>query len=184
MRITGGSLAGRRIAVPPGTIRPAMDRMRESLFSILGPLTGWSMLDLFCGSAIMTLEAISRGATQATLVERDRRKREVILQNLTLAQGSSCPEPRLVLAPVEVFVARARDRYDLVYLDPPFAYRHKADLLRRIVGRGLLEIEGRLLIHYPFRETLPETIAHGGFGAHIDDERTYGHSVVRFYRAG
>lgn len=180
MRITGGFLTGRRVAVPPGTIRPAMDRMRESLFSILGPLDGSSFLDLFCGSGIMALEAISRGATRATLVERDRRKRACIVDNLTLAEGSSCPTPRLVIAPVESFVARTTDRYDLIYLDPPFAYRHKSDLLRRIVTRNLLEPDGRLLIHHPAEETLPTAVTDQVIQ---DDERRYGRSMVRFYRA-
>lgn len=180
MRITGGVLTGRRVAVPPGTIRPTMDRMRESLFSILGPLDGSSFLDLFCGSGIMALEAISRGATHVTLVERDRRKRTCIGDNLSLAEESSCPAPKLVIAPVEAFVSRATGRYDLIYLDPPFAYRHKSDLLHRIVAGNLLEPDGRLLIHYPAEETLPTTIA-----AHViqDDERRYGRSTVRFYRA-
>ncbi|MFW6253274.1 MAG: RsmD family RNA methyltransferase, partial [bacterium] len=62
MRITGGSLRGRVVKVPPGEIRPTMDRMRESMFSILGPLHGRSFLDLFGGSGIVALEAVSRGA--------------------------------------------------------------------------------------------------------------------------
>src|SRR6056297_1434224 len=122
MRITAGTLLGRRVKVPPGIIRPAMDRMRESLFSILGPLDGFAFLDLFCGSGIMALEAVSRGATRATLVERDRGKRRVLLENLEIASQSSCPRPRIVIAPVEVFVAREKSRYDTIYLDPPFAY--------------------------------------------------------------
>ncbi len=180
MRITGGSLTGRRVAVPPGTIRPAMDRMRESLFSILGPLDGSSFLDLFCGSGIMALEAISRGATRVTLVERDRGKRRCIVDNLTLAKESPCPRPRLVITPVEAFVSRATDRYDLIYLDPPFAYRYKSDLLHRIVAGDLLEPDGRLLIHYPAEETVPAAIT---ADVTQDDERRYGRSTVRFYRA-
>src|SRR6056297_884959 len=137
MRITAGTLLGRRVKVPPGIIRPAMDRMRESLFSILGPLDGFAFLDLFCGSGIMALEAISRGATRATLVERDRGKRPVIVENLELADDTTCRDPRLIIAPVESFVAREKGAYDLIYLDPPFAYRHKADLLGRVARAGL-----------------------------------------------
>ncbi len=185
MRITGGVLAGRRISVPPGAIRPAMDRMRESLFSILGPLDGYSFLDLFCGSGIMGLEALSRGATRVTLVERDRGKRRAILQNLAIAEESLCPHPRLIVAPVERFVARAREPYDIVYVDPPFDYRHKANLLHRIVAAGLLEPDGRLLIHYPREETLPVELGDSdrATGVTMDDERRYGRSTVRFYRA-
>ena len=179
MRITGGELGGRRVEVPPGVIRPAMDRMRESIFNILGPLEGTSFLDLFCGSGIMALEAVSRGATRATLVERDRGKRRVLLRNLELASDSACTRPRVVFAPVEVFVAREKSRYDTIYLDPPFDYRHKADLLTRIVDAGLIEPDGYLLIHYPKEDALPERIG----TVACQDERHYGRSTVRFYRA-
>ncbi len=71
MRITGGTIRGRRVVCPPGVIRPAMDRMRESMFSILGPLDGFSFLDLFTGSGLVGLEAWSRGARPVVLVEKD-----------------------------------------------------------------------------------------------------------------
>ena len=63
MRITGGILRGRQVKIPAGTIRPAMDRVRESVFSALGDLTGLSFLDFFSGSGIIALEAASRGAS-------------------------------------------------------------------------------------------------------------------------
>lgn len=176
MRITGGRLAGRAVAVPPGVIRPAMDRMRESLFGVLGPLDGLSFLDLFAGSGIMALEALSRGASSAVLVERDRGKRPVIMRNLALA----APPPRLVLGPVEVYVHRCSLRFDVIYLDPPFDYRYKADLIERISNRGLLAQGGRLLIHYPDEEELPDRIG----SLESVDERAYGRSRVRFYEAG
>ena len=67
MRITGGTLCGRRIEMPDGIIRPAMDRMRESVFAILGDLSGRSFLDIFSGSGIIALEAASRGADPRAL---------------------------------------------------------------------------------------------------------------------
>lgn len=174
MRITGGSLAGRSVRVPPGVIRPAMDRMRESFFSILGPLDGMSFLDLFSGSAIIALEAISRGARPVTLVERDRGKRRVIAQNLEIAPFA----PRVVIAPVEVFIARARESYDVVFLDPPFDYRHKADLIGRISRGSLLAPNARMLIHYPDSDALPDTIG----AVTVEDQRSYGRSTLRIYR--
>ena len=81
MRITGGIYRGRRITCPPGIIRPAMERMRESLFSILGDISGVPFLDLFSGSGLVGIEAASRGAEPVHLVELDRNKRETILKN-------------------------------------------------------------------------------------------------------
>ena len=72
MRITGGVLRGRIIKCPDGIIRPAMDRMRESVFSILGDLSGKSFLDLFSGSGTIAIEAVSRGASQVELCEKDK----------------------------------------------------------------------------------------------------------------
>lgn len=173
MRITGGSLRGRQVVCPPGIIRPAMDRMRESVFSILGPLDGLTFLDLFAGSGVMALEAISRGATHATLVERDPRKRPVMVRNLALAPGQTT----LITAPVERYVARCRDAFDVVFLDPPFSYRFKADLLERVGRRAMLRPRGRLVIHYPSVEALPDRAG----SLLLADERRYGGSLVRFY---
>ena len=172
MRITGGSLKGRRVICPPGVIRPAMDRMRESLFSILGPLDGLSFLDLFSGSGVIALEAISRGADPVTAVERDRGKRAIMEQNLAMAPT----RPALVFAPVERFVKQSRATYDLVFADPPFDYRFKNDLLLRIAR--VVTPGGRVVLHYPAGDIIngqagPLTMA---------DERKYGRSMARIFR--
>ena len=72
MRVTGGRYRGRTIKCPKGVIRPAMDRMRESLFNILGNISGESFLDLFSGSGAVGIDAASRGAEPVLLVEKDR----------------------------------------------------------------------------------------------------------------
>ena len=84
MRITGGKYTNRRIQCPKGEIRPAMDRMRESMFSILGDLQGRNFLDLFSGSGLVAIEAASRGAEPVVLVEKDFRKAAVIRKNLEI----------------------------------------------------------------------------------------------------
>jgi len=175
VRITGGTLAGRTVAVPPGEIRPAMDRMRESLFSILEPLAGCSFLDLFCGSGIMSLEALSRGASSATLVEKDRGKRRVLERNLALAPVT----PRIVFAPAERFVQRERTSYRIIYIDPPFAYGYKMDLLSRICGSALLEEQSLVLMHLPAPEPVENRFTH----LTLRDERRYGGSKVVIYQA-
>ena len=82
MRITGGELKGRIIKCPDGIIRPAMDRMRESVFAVLGPLNGASFLDLFSGSGTIAIEAVSRGAGSVELVEKDRIKTQTVLASV------------------------------------------------------------------------------------------------------
>ena len=83
MRIVAGSRKGHRIAAPRGVVtRPTGDRVRESAFQLIGPIEGARVLDLFAGSGALGLEALSRGASRATFVERDRGACRVISQNL------------------------------------------------------------------------------------------------------
>jgi 16S rRNA (guanine(966)-N(2))-methyltransferase RsmD len=168
MRITGGALRGRTVECPPGTIRPAMDRMRESMFALLGDLTGVSFLDLFSGSGLVGLEAYSRGARPVVLVEKDRGKRHVILENIAGLDEA----PTLVVEPVERYIARNRTAFSIVYLDPPFDYRFKSDLMSRVSRSRSIGPGSRVLIHAPKRERLSEE-----YGAlRVDTRKEYGGS--------
>ncbi len=182
MRISGGDLRGRTVHCPPGVIRPAMDRMRESMFTILGPLEEMAFLDLFSGSALVGLEAYSRGARPVVLVEKDPGKRRVIQRNI----ADLDPPPQLRLEPVERFVARGRTPFDVIYLDPPFDYRFKQDLLRRVTRSRLVRAGTRVLIHQPAREETTERFGRAGAAGPtgallLRDRREYGGSAVCFY---
>ena len=176
MRITGGIYRGRTIELPSAKmeIRPAMDRMRESVFAVLGDLTGLSFLDLFSGSGIIALEAASRGADPVTCVERDRTKFPVLLKNISIAERRiECKAQ-----PVELFLARNKQPFDIVFLDPPFPYAFRLDLLKNLEKGSSLAEKGLALIHFPKEDKLPEVV--GSLG--LEDERSYGRSIVRFYR--
>ncbi len=176
MRITGGDLTGRRVNCPPGTIRPAMDRMRESLFAILRSIDDLSFLDLFAGSGLVGLEAYSRGARPVVLVEKDPGKRSVIKENISGLD----PVPRLFVQPVERFVARNRTVYAIVYLDPPFNYRYKNDLLDRLSRSNTIGEHTQVVIHAPAHEQIAEQ--HGRLV--VTDRRTYGGSALWFFSSG
>lgn len=123
MRIVAGRYGGRRITAPRGDLtRPTSDRVREALFSALGPLDGARVLDLFAGSGALGLEALSRGAAHALFVEQDRRALAVVRGNLAaLGIGEDAAEVRGGDARAALRTARARDdHYDLVFLDPPY----------------------------------------------------------------
>lgn len=154
MRITGGSLRGRTVTCPPGIIRPAMDRMRESFFSILGPLDGLSFLDLFSGSGCIALEAFSRGAWPIRVVEKDGGKRPVILKNLDLADKRI----ELSIMPAERFVKAWKESFDLIFLDPPFDYPYKAELLQRVAGSRLVHADSLIFMHFPDEDDIPAAI--------------------------
>jgi 16S rRNA (guanine(966)-N(2))-methyltransferase RsmD len=175
MRITGGSLKGRLVECPQGIIRPAMDKMRESVFAIIQDrLPGAAFLDLFSGSGIIALEALSRGAASAVIVEKDKGKKRVLVENAALAAGRAAVH----IMPVERYIKFAKaGPFDIIFLDPPFPYKFKAQLLSMIAAGGLLADGGLVIIHHPKEDKLPAAIA----GLTQKDLRVYGRSLVAFY---
>lgn len=176
MRITGGIYRGRTIICPPGEIRPAMDRMRESLFSILGSLDGCSFLDLFSGSGLVGIEAASRHASPVHLVEMDKGKRATIERNISFVES----EIRLFLMPVQRFLSLAAQTYDIVYADPPFPLGGKTRLAQTIERQEVVSPGGLFIIHYPSEERRQWPDAIGDLAT--IDERAYGRSLLRFMR--
>ena len=174
MRITGGILKGRQVKVPSGIIRPAMDKMRESIFSILGELSGLSFLDLFSGSGIIALEAASRGAIYIEAVEMDPLKRKNLLDNVSI----SPVRIHCRFMPVELYIKRAKRSFDIIFCDPPFPYKFKAELLESIIKSTLVKEGTRLLIHRPKEDILEKNLEN----LTINDNREYGRSVVEFFR--
>ncbi len=152
-RIVAGVAGGRSLAVPPGRgTRPTSDRVREAVFSALDHrlVTGWdgtSVLDCFAGSGAMALEAVSRGAPAALLVERDKRAASVARRNADAViqgiRGAALPKPRVQVAVLDAWrigvraaVAAWLPPAGLVILDPPYddADDRIADLLERLVA--------------------------------------------------
>ena len=123
MRVIAGRLRGRRIEAPRGDqVRPTYDRVRESVFSIIGSrVRDASVLDLFAGSGSLGIEGLSRGAARATFVEKDPRVRGVLLRNIeVLGLGREA-------SVLGGDAARLLERglpgapFDLVFIDPPYA---------------------------------------------------------------
>jgi 16S rRNA (guanine966-N2)-methyltransferase len=175
VRITGGRYRGRTILCPPGEIRPSMDRMRQSLFSILGDLEGASFLDLFSGSGILGVEAASRGAAPVLLVEKDPRKRTAILRNISFVETAI----DLVTAPVERFLRTNQRSWDIVFLDPPFAREGKETILDAAGGPPHLAPGGLVIIH---RHSAEKLSAEDRPGLELADRRAYGQSLLLFFR--
>jgi 16S rRNA (guanine(966)-N(2))-methyltransferase RsmD len=177
MRITGGTLGGRLVKVPGGIIRPAMDRMRESVFARLGDLSGLSFLDLFSGSGVIALEAASRGAGYIEAVEMDMLKRKTLLENVQISPVRiNCH-----FMAVELYVKRAKRPFDLIFCDPPFPYKFRQQLLEALSLSNLMIPGSRLLLHRP-RNDKPEATP-----ACLTREEPsgYGRSIVDFFvRAG
>jgi 16S rRNA (guanine966-N2)-methyltransferase len=174
MRITGGLYRGRQILCPKGDIRPSMDRMRISLFSILGDLSDTSFLDLFSGSGIIGIEAASRGARPVVLVEKDPRKRVAILTNVSFVESPI----ELLTMPVERFLRNSTRGFDIVFLDPPFDFPDKGAVIDSAVEGPHVPAGGLILIHLHRAEKLGTERR----GLDLIDRREYGQSLVLFFR--
>jgi 16S rRNA (guanine966-N2)-methyltransferase len=134
VRIVGGVWRSRRIRVPARPdLRPTPDRVRETLFNWLGQdLGGLSCLDLFAGSGALGFEAASRGAARVVMVETDRATRAVLAESCS-ALGAAQVE--IVAGAALGFLARSRERFDVVFLDPPFRQNAVPELLARLPPR-------------------------------------------------
>jgi len=143
LRIVGGKFRSRRlrVAARPG-LRPTPDRVRETLFNWLGQqLDGLDCLDLFAGSGALGFESASRGAARVVMVERDR----AALAELQRSRAAlNANEVEIVSADAFAWLKRSRDRFDLVFLDPPFRQNAVAALLEGVAP--LLKEGGRVYV--------------------------------------
>jgi 16S rRNA (guanine966-N2)-methyltransferase len=174
VRVTGGSFRGRGLTVPPGA-RPTEGRVREALFSIWGDrLDRARVLDLFSGSGVVGLEALSRGALAVLFVDDSLRAVKTLQENA--AQLGEKIEIRKLSLPTGL--ARLSGPYDLVFADPPYGFGDYESLLAGIAP--LLAADGEIAVEHATRKEVPIEI-----GPLVrTDVRRYGDSSLSFYRVG
>jgi 16S rRNA (guanine(966)-N(2))-methyltransferase RsmD len=174
MRVTGGRIGGRRLVAPRrARTRPTSDRVREALFQVLGPLDGARVLDLFAGSGALGVEALSRGAAEATFVDSAPAAIAAVRRNLEALDLDA--EVRRADARAFLRNARAAARfYDLVLLDPP--YRLAAGLGRELSEAvpAILSDAGRVVTESDRRSPLELDLP-------LLDERRYGDTILRIH---
>src|SRR5204862_39102 len=142
MRVIAGELKGQRLVAPRGwKVRPTSDRVREAIFSALGDVTGASVLDLYCGTGALAIEALSRGAARAVLVDRDTRPALGNVERLGL--GDRAELVRADAGPWLGQVSQQAEvgKFDLIFVDAPYrlADRVAQDLdthLPRLLASG------------------------------------------------
>jgi 16S rRNA G966 N2-methylase RsmD len=149
-----------------------MDRMRESVFAALGDLGGRSFVDIFSGTGIIALEAASRGARYIEAVEMDSHKRKTLINNVSISPVRI--QCRFMAA--ELYVERAKRSFDYVFLDPPFPYRFKWELVKNIAASPLAGEDTRILLPRPREDFFDGDIPFVQRGP----PREYGRSVVEF----
>jgi 16S rRNA (guanine(966)-N(2))-methyltransferase RsmD len=148
LRVTAGSLRGRRVPVPPREVRPTSERARQAFFNIVAPrIDGATFLDLFAGSGIFSFEAVSRGAESSLAIDSSRKNCEAIE---ALAKEFEANITTMT-ADVIAGIARLGDRvFDLAYADPPYDYAQYDELRSAIEGRAAFYAIEHRRRHEPF----------------------------------
>lgn len=175
MRVIGGVYGGRTLTAPRGrATRPTPERVREAIFSILADVTGATVLDLFAGSGALAIEALSRGAEHATLVDSSAAAIAAIRSNVAALQiGAEVLQMRAL-----PFLRNARTygrEYDLAFLDPPY---RQATALGRELPPALLPVlapGARVVVESDRRAPLKLGLADA------PDERRYGDTLIHIY---
>ena len=179
MRIIAGVFKGRRLAPVKGRVRPTAAKVREAVFSILGPaMAGLRVLDLFAGTGALGIEALSRGAAEGVFVEDHPESLKVLrrnLEDLDLADRTTV-WPLPVAAALKKLAGRG-ERFGLAFLDPPYGGGDAAAALTALASLNLLLPGARVVVEHSRRESLPEAC-----GALTRLEvRRYGDTQVAFY---
>jgi len=181
MRISGGEAKGRLIRIPAGgRVRPTTDRVRESLFNILPTVAETSFLDLFAGSGIVGMEALSRGAAHAVFVEKDLRVADALKARISgfgftgRAEVMSVP----VHKALEI-LRRNGKRFDIIFADPPYNEGLAVETLHFLGEGELIAPAGVLVMQHSARETTGELQA---VSLLLTDKRQYGETVLSFFR--
>jgi 16S rRNA (guanine(966)-N(2))-methyltransferase RsmD len=183
MRIVAGTARGRALAAPKPTsrhIRPTADRVRETLFNILGQwLDGQTVLDLYAGTGALGLEAVSRGASRAVLVDQDKEALSLCRQNTDhLGFGEQVEILAQPVGRAMEGLGKRGQTFDLIFADPPYAARAVQEVLEGVARAGLLAPGGTVIVEHDKREPAPES--HEGFSR--VDGRVFGDTMVSFFR--
>lgn len=180
LRVIAGAAGGRLLKVPrnwPG--RPTGDRVKESLFNILGDhVCGSCFLDLYAGTGNVGIEALSRGAQQVYFVEKDHRAVKSIYNNLysvAMASGACVMEMEVLSA-----LKRLSDKnahFDIVFLDPPYEQRLEAPTLKKLSEYDLIKSGGIVVVESSKREAMPSMPGK----LLLKRQQRYGDTLLTFY---
>lgn len=176
MRIISGSRKGRKLVSFEGdSIRPTTDRVKESIFNLIQNfLPGAAVLDMFGGSGALSLEALSRGASFATIVDADKNSIKVIEKNIELT--SFAEETKVLCRRAEDFAETVSGKFDIIFLDPPYNKGFVIPILNTISRRGMLSENGIAVLESDYRDE------HGEIdGFEILKQRKYGRTYITVY---
>ncbi|MCZ1267252.1 MULTISPECIES: 16S rRNA (guanine(966)-N(2))-methyltransferase RsmD [Paenibacillus] len=180
MRVVSGSAKGRPLKAVPGTgTRPTTDKVKEALFSMIGPyFEGGTALDLFAGSGGLGIEALSRGMDKAVFVDLESKSIEVIRANLKATKlEDQAAIYRNDASRALKALAKRNTQFDLVFLDPPYRMKNGDELMLTMHELDLLEPEATIVLEYESKYSYPEQ-----FGPFEQTRKAlYGETAVSIY---
>lgn len=181
MRVVAGEYGGRRLKAVPGMkTRPTTDKVKEAMFNIIGPyLDGGQVLDLFAGSGGLSIEAVSRGAEHATLVDRQYQAIKTIHENLSVTKE----EDKFTVLKGDAYkilgkLAKQGQSFDYVFLDPPYKKQQILELMDQLKQLGLLNNASLIICETDQVADLPEELA----DFELIKKADYGITELTFYR--
>lgn len=178
MRIIGGKYRSRILATFDGeAVRPTADRVKESLFNILAlRFQGARVLDLFSGSGALGLESLSRGAKEVVFNDKSKDSIAILKKNMKTLKIEEGGEAKVFNLDADVYLDYAKEPFDLIFIDPPYALEVGVKAVEKIAKKGLLAKNGVLVFERdkPFEGEVQ--------GLEKYDERKYGKTVLTFFR--
>jgi 16S rRNA (guanine(966)-N(2))-methyltransferase RsmD len=176
MNITGGKFNGRKITtVKSNDVRPTSSKVRASIFNMLNSIgrdfEGAIFLDLFAGSAIMGLEALSRGFDKSVFVEKNSATCRLIKQNLAKFDA----QYEVFNMDALKFLDKTQDLFDVIFVDPPYHEGLYDDVVAKVFQNNLLKPKGILIVEAPLEYTIPE-------GLSVIKEKLYGDTKIYFLK--
>lgn len=181
MRIIAGTHRGRVLAAVRGDgTRPTSDKIRGAIFSTLqsrfGPLNGTYVLDMFAGTGALSIEALSRGAEQALLIEKGAMASAMIQKNLKALRLEE--RARLIRGDSFKVLKQHFDRqFDIVFVDPPYDRGLACRALHDLASLGIVSRDGWVVVETGRQEQLPEAVE----SLHLVQQRVYGSTQVHYY---
>lgn len=180
MRIIAGEAKGKRIECRKGNdTRPTQDSVKESLFSIIAPyIPEARFLDLFSGTGNIALEALSRGAKRAVMIEKDQEALKYIIKNINNLgyENRARAYKNDVIRAIEI-LGRKGEKFDIIFMDPPYKDEVCSKVIESIVKANLLDEKGLIICEHHIFEKMPEEIK----VLKKTDEREYRKKAITFY---
>ncbi len=178
MRVITGKARGVQLKTPDGMLtRPTADRVKEACFSIINfDIPNAAVLDLFGGTGQLGIEALSRGARSAVFVDAREDACKLIRENLKRTQLEQ--ESKVIRGDYLDYLNRCREKFDIIFLDPPYAEVFLETALKRITEIDILQRDGIIVIERPLEKELPWEFA----GYERSKDYKYGKTLLTIYR--